>query len=646
MESVVSIIVVLAVFVLVFFLPGYTFVAQTGIRSYRVVWAIALSYLYAIAVISVTKAVGFSPSVLIGIFCSVPLVGVVIWFVKSGLKSGNKWFGRLDKRSSGSVFGDLALGVFLVACLIWVGPFNEIPTDFWAHLEAINLERKSLENGLFKGVNVWYLLTGIIWFVTGVEAASFVWALYLFSSSIFALSTFLLIREYLVKAEVEKSAALVFSLVGTASFLVSFGLGPFSYFRYYSFAPGFIPYILYLGVIFILLRLNHERHGSTLGFLAIAILTAYLVHRQEALFMGLTVVTFFLVRLSLTIFKTKRIESVNRLCDETLWQSVWRTHHLKLAIGLVILFSVGLGVYSADSAQLEKCISAGFCSSFGMDGKDSGTYFVIGNPEYNFASAIGLVGLVAIAMSFLNFKINNSGSVFLLVTLVITFFNPLYVSLFLTMSSGEVLWRHAYLFPGALILTIEYARLLQIKKVERIIQRRRSKMWRFLFFTSPFLAIMVASTGFALSIDGKRMTFRAVPSETSHEQWGDLVHFLSKFPATTHLLTDPVTGYVLSGLTKVSHSRWKFHKVDYIEFNLPGYSPGNYDAYVGWLLVVNQRDGGKSHLGEASGHWSREIMQVSRHYSPEFLRHVASAPHRFEEIWRKDMIVVYQIVDK
>ena len=78
---------------------------------------------------------------------------------------------------------------------------------------------------------------------------------------------------------------------------------------------------------------------------------------------------------------------------------------------------------------------------------------------------------------------------------------------------------------------------------------------------------------------------------------------------------------------------------------MSGYSPGNYIDYAGWLLVINERDGGFSEVGDVSGHWPRDIMVVSKHYSPNFLQFVDNSPHRFDLVWKSGRIRVYEIVD-
>lgn len=643
----ISTLVVLLVFSFVFFFPGGVVICRLGITKNCFVWALAISYLYALVVVFIVSTVLLPLKNLVLVWYSLPVALAAFHCFSDKARLAN-WLSTLWTRvecgtKNNFLAGALGIGFFF--WLLWIGPFNEIPTDFWAHLESINLERKHFENGLYRNDNPWYFILGAVWYLTNSDALDFVWALYLFSSSVFVFSIFSLLSQTLSNKIGEKSVVQVLAIIGTGLFLLSFGLGPFAYFRYYFAAPGFFAYIFYLLIIFGLLNVSRGHALFRACVTSLLILLLYQIHRQEALFASIYV--FLWAWIIGTKWVVEGIWEIRRGRSRDSSQVRQITTGPKMFLSsvgaLAILFLIS-GAISQFDGNATECITRGFCKMVSFGPPEWGIKLLFGNYHYQFGGAVGWAGILAIGLTLINLKKSFGLSAILLAGLALTFFNPIYVDYFLNASSAEVLWRHAYLFPAGLLLATEYGRFLEQKQfVGLLISSKRVSA---IVVCLPLLFLLGLGLLVEGQASGKRLTFDKVSSKNNHEIWEDLIIFMDQFPSSTHVLTDPITGYVLAGLTKVSHARWKFHKKDYIEFNLPGYSPGNYDSYIGWLLVINRRDGGRSKLGDVSGHWPETVMSVSDHYSSQFIDHVETTPSRFLKIWEENEISIYSIVGK
>ena len=123
------------------------------------------------------------------------------------------------------------------------------------------------------------------------------------------------------------------------------------------------------------------------------------------------------------------------------------------------------------------------------------------------------------------------------------------------------------------------------------------------------------------------------------------------------MLTDPITGYVLALAANHSHARFKFHKANYIDFNLPGYSDRSFQDDTEWLLIINRRSGAKSITGQHSGHWPEDAMGTKNYYSEEFIGFLRERTmahqnlptenytvYRFAKLWSNNNIELFEII--
>ena len=159
-------------------------------------------------------------------------------------------------------------------------------------------------------------------------------------------------------------------------------------------------------------------------------------------------------------------------------------------------------------------------------------------------------------------------------------------------------------------------------------------------------------------------TLSAIPKNNSSHIWNDLIQIIEE-KGRVNLLTDPVTGYVLSGMTRANHSHSKFLETDEGNINKASYNSNSFYDYARegeWLFIVNLRNGANNKNGQISGHWPLTVMKVSDYYSDELLSWLnierptsidlegkerqslkASYPPHFQLIWEHDHIKVFSL---
>ena len=150
-------------------------------------------------------------------------------------------------------------------------------------------------------------------------------------------------------------------------------------------------------------------------------------------------------------------------------------------------------------------------------------------------------------------------------------------------------------------------------------------------------------------------TLRPVVAENSEAGYTELANFVRSYKGPKQILTDPITGYVLRGMTgaKIFTNKFQWHP----EHSLvrKRYSPSSFNEHAGWLLVVHLRAGLTSRNGEISGHWSGDVLNTKRFYSEELLSWIDnresltrngatdSGTTRIRAVWEKGEFTVYEI---
>ena len=653
---------------IVFFVPGTLFRFCLGIRNVKFFWSLFLSYLFLVIHLYLFRLCGFSVELFWVLYIAEAAalifiaVGTRIRLSKDKLKIPE--LPRFEIRflvGRASIKGLMLISI-LTGIYYWWGPYTEIPADIWNHLESIRFARKKIEAGVaVPNLNVWYVTQAWIWLSSATTFDEYMRWTGVFNAIVFTGGCYCASREILERANSSagKSLILISSTVSTVAMLLLFGMGIFSYFRYYLFAPGYFAYVLYLFILALLTSYEFERGSlkrsiATVGAAVAVGILVYVVHKQEALFIliaTLSIVVFSFAYSSLLKTRSLGIESIDG--NSSLLRAMPHTY-----LCLVVLFSLGTAVSLLLGAAFE----------FDRGAVNHRDLFDLGRvvPELSgfkvmkfssqFSQSFGLLGALVVLGTLLPRVVQSAPTALFLPALAAVFivFNPIVIELFLLFSSQEVIWRFGYMAPWPILLGFLFLRSEKLPNSLRSYAR--------LILVSPLLgcALILSSNlppnWHFVNQWFKTTTLQRTPSKNSHEFLFDLINELGQnpqIPRNSHVITDPVTGYILSSSTSHSHRRQKFHAVDFVEYNLPGYSDRTFEDFRGWLLVVNRRNGERSQTGEISGHWAFDVLNFKKYYSPSFLEFVkrytetASADNskkRFKELWRKNDIAIYLII--
>ncbi|MGH1429036.1 MAG: DUF6541 family protein, partial [Arenicella sp.] len=504
--------------------------------------------------------------------------------------------------------------VFMSIYHAWVGAYTEIPADIYYHIEKFSRVQEVFLRGelspvpsfltaLKQDVEVWYHLLALVGLHAGASTSQVVQMATLLSQCVFLLGV------YYFSTRIFNTRSHVAVIAMLATFLVAFHMGvtAFSYLRYYALAPAMLAFILYFSAVIIFWDLLLKRRFDFLLvkvlFLIFALTSAVLIHTQEAM--------FIMIQCSLMLC----FFAVNLWRDNRFNQSELRQ------FDQLILLLAALVVFLFASAYLY--LHYEFVH-FGNNGNrlwDFGPAYgvlpqlSILNPSYQFMQVVTLWGVVVYVLFFLHWS-RYKKNLFLVSGMLLpllTVFNPFFTDLFLRLVDSTVLWRFCFLIP------IHYvAADLMLFYLQRLISGE-TKVWRHrvisMIVLSLFaLLLMPFFNGWRGLHYSRYPTLIAVQERQSYQHLNDVVEFLNQVPEKHVLLTDPVTGYVLSGFTKHHSFRDKFFINEYSgfkRFTFDDYSDNPLEKYSDHILVINQRTihNGDSFVGAVTRHWPTDLFQ-------------------------------------
>ena len=175
------------------------------------------------------------------------------------------------------------------------------------------------------------------------------------------------------------------------------------------------------------------------------------------------------------------------------------------------------------------------------------------------------------------------------------------------------------------------------------------KIMASLALVSLFVLLLPFKNGWHDMHYSRYPTLRPVADEQSYHHLDDVIAFLNQNPDRKELLTDPVTGYVLSGFTPHINYRDKFFITPYSEFKrfaFEDYADRPLKQYAGDLLVINRRtpNNGSSFVGAVSKHWQADLFKrMASFYPDRLIEHVSNHQTDFELVFERNNIFVYKI---
>jgi hypothetical protein len=423
-----------------------------------------------------------------------------------------------------------------------------------------------------------------------------------------------------------------------------FGVNIFAFVRYYALAPVILNLVLYFSVMAIVIEFFRDK-GWNVKYLVVAgiIFFASLhIHRQEALFAVLMVCI-----MSFYLFVQKHASNV-----KLLWQGQGKsiqiapvkflTDKINISFLLTQTGMISLFIYSYLSIARHQINEPKVIPLENILPFFKNLYIL--NPTYQFYYVVTLWGAAVILLFILNLR-KFTENAFLMAGMLspfFTVFNPFFTDLFLRHSWSLTLWRMSFLLPLQLVGAYLFVAAVQYIWTGSYLKKAYGLLTVFLLIALlfPFKTTFIENTYSRL------LTLKPVPAENSPEQWKDLLEYLNGIEDEKKIITDPITGYMLTALTRHTSSRAKFHRIwgGFIKFNYDDYSKNPFDRYRGYFFIINKRNGGMSEVGRVARHWPEGILQIENYYYAEKLEgYVSSNPDRFRLLWEKDRIRIYSL---
>ena len=522
---------------------------------------------------------------------------------------------RLDASS----FQKDTFPAFFITLAVWVtfyayiGPYTEIPSDFWQHKintnrELLALARGSIHNYTVNEVSVsaigallnrdyvlsWHALSSEMLSVRTIHLWS---GIQLASTTIFLTSFFWFCFAQL-KASWSLRKRAILCAIGALFQLVWFGIGDWAFVRYYAVSQViFALPLFFLGTLLFIDALKSRKHLVThcLGIFSLAILCG-LLHRQEAMY--LATVTFVI-----SVFAA----------GQTMWpgQSPWPTKQTLFIRGLGAAL-LGLAVLASVYVLLTfsfKTIHPGVL--FGFSSKMVGFQFM--NLDRNILQSIALPGVLSYLLLILNWQTLRHYPYVIAAALIppLVFLNPFALEIIMRVIASEIVWRFVFLVPAALILLI----CLGESHTTRPSVRRSVTL--LICGISMLLALPVPHP-YASLIPNRAGSFQKLEVNQSFSWLADVEDFLRAQPIQ-RICTDPVTSYVLRANTShiVPGGKFYLHAGSGQDFSaMQDHELGQNTRDC--LVVANLRDGPMSNTVKSLQHWPTDVLKVSRYYPDNF----------------------------
>jgi len=519
------------------------------------------------------------------------------------------------------------------------GSFTEVPADLYAHLERYQYALKnisqdklgfalSLEKLFFQKSGVFYYLIAAIASITGVSAESIVANVDFANRTLFIISIYFFTKTIFQKSSNPK----VIAGVACVFLVLHMGINVFAYIRYYSLAPTMLNMVIYFSAVSLFIQTIKSNKGlrtvTSYFLIFLFAAAASTVHVQEAMYIGIIIGTVsaiaVLSKFSFVGFdfqtNTTQVVTITAFC--------------------VIAF---IGIYTYSHLNLSRAPNAHwrlweFGAGYGLVPD-----FTTLNLKFQFSRVITLWGVLVFGLFFLNINRFKS-NIFIMAGMLsplVTILNPFFVDLFLRHYNSTTLWRLCFILPIHFVAADLFVYYIEKLKQSTLIAKIFSAC-ALVFLIILLLPIKNTWQGIHYS---RFPTLAATKQSLSHHHYKDLISKLDSLDKPYQILTDPMTGYMVSAMTKHTNTRDKFFRGYYFDhFTFENYDDSPLIKYKDHLIITNQRQQSRSRIGELSNHWTKDQWQKKHHYyTPELMAHLVSHPLRFSKLWDNEGVAIYQI---
>ena len=564
------------------------------------------------------------------------------------------------------LFGALPIGLILVY-LSYIGPYLEVPADIWAHLGSMQelfnqyfIEEQPMDGPLQHFVNaqkgLWYFTLPWLADLLNTRVELLMQPLSLINSAIFLTGIYLFSLHVLKDLAFERRYWLIASALSVGFCFLHFGVNIFSYIRYYVAAPAFLNYLIFLGTILIFCDVIRGQLKAPLYlfFMSINLASMLFIHLQELLFAGV-----MLIGLSLYFL----LRPLPIQPPPMLWEIKMPPLGLSaITLGRVLCWAIlgatvltlTVSLFHRDSLVTpESPLVEHFLISLSSTLPLLKHLHVI-NPTFQPYHAVTVWGVLVYLLCLLRFRFLAVSPILLIGMLspVITLFNPLFVEFFLRFSTPEPFWRFIYVVPLYLAGGAISARLLQDLVQNQGLTRRIVPLGGIVILLVLLMPLSIPKwleeelPGIQTHYS-RAHTLQKIARDNTSTHWNDLFIYLRSLPTRRHVLTDPITGYLTRGLTSHDYSGLKYEAFPwggYKNFNEDLEQDDAFDQYIGWLFIVNQREGGLSENGRLSNHWPEKSLKIKSYYSDDLFPHLKRNKDRFRVLWQANDVTVYEII--
>ena len=546
------------------------------------------------------------------------------------------------------------LGVFIYGLV--GGVYVEVPGDPLWHVGKINHASLAWRQQLAPPFNntqdvflisnyYWYHFCGWLIALTGVSLESALHSIWVVNLMVVTGCFYGFAKFVLNESTLNQSQRTMAASIAVLFWVFHFGIGPFSYLRYYTFAPSFLAFTGYWSTIVAVWCFFNRDTGRIKLMALSAVLggTTLMLHQQEALFiavMSLLLVAAMFLRLVFGAggYSIKQIRLRLFATDST--------RIVCLCMGLILVGYLLVHGYLYVSRVRNFALEGGWLTPM-SDTLGIFKHLYVLKPDRQFYQVItvwGIWGYLMYALRSRQYPVPIIIAAGLWAPLW-TVFNPVFIDLFLRVSWPEVVWRLSYLVPMELAMAfLVVSGGSALLRMGRPVKGARKTQSVCLLIGSVVL-LLPLGTGVIANPYHKFAMLKSTPKEADYRLVSDLLEELNKYPEQP-ILTDQVTGYIINAFTVQQYHGHKFYGHGALNTKQAEYETTDFEPYEGGLLIINQRRGSASEIGQISGHWPTNIRAFDEWYSAEFVRFVESNDGMFTPLLDLNELIIYRVREK
>ena len=660
---------------LIGFLPGWLICHWLRLRQNLLVWSHALSVLIFSVTLWLHAQLSIPLSVYLPTMIGALTAGIFLLFWRLG------FFNRTDSihiaigSAAKSTISDslkariLPVSIIFLVVLVYlsiVDVYDLVPSDILRHMERIQAALRDITNPalndfyLFNGAseNYHYYFYAYLMSFSALPIVSTFWIVTLLNSTLLlvALYNFSL---YISDKQENPKATFFLAILCLLFFVLTKGIAGFSFIRYYSLAPTLLSYAVFLVLITKIdycFRKSLTKPDAVM--IASALLMLLLWHVQELLFV--LIISGLLVFYYCLNSRSIRFNNLVNSAESELQiaQRPWLLFCLILSVIVVIASMIIYATFDPPSSYSNKIVTLAGLLDVVLPANTRLPVFTqhinFLNPFIQFSQVLGFWGVVVYACSILYWRalINKPLLICGLLIPFVTVFNPIFVDVFLRIRGEDVLYRLLYAIPlSAVAAFIVFESCCNLR--EHIVSKNNVSKTSILqsgIAMFSIIAITLSLVPFksatSLTQYNRLADMLPVERQQSLRHWQDLSKQLAELPPQDNVLTDPLTGYIITATTKSIAKRYKFTTAQHLDLNsldLTSSKTNPFAAFQGHYLVINLRDGANSKQGELSQHWSPTVLNVSNYYSQALLDHIRVNKQQFILEWHNDDVWLYRI---